>query len=46
MYITYICATMCYTVLKRMYEMNKESVDQEVRKRLEDEQLQNEKQAL
>ncbi|XP_040920922.1 adenylate kinase 9 [Toxotes jaculatrix] len=33
-------------VLKRLYEMNKESVDKAVRKRLQDEQSEKEKQAL
>lgn len=37
---------MCWTVLKRLYEMNKESVDKAVIKRLQGELTEKEKQAL
>lgn len=37
---------MCWTVLKRLYEMNKDSVDKAVRERLQDELSEKEKPAL
>lgn len=40
------CTPMCLKVLSRLYEKNKESVDKEVKKRLQDEQSDKEKEAL
>lgn len=37
---------MCWTVLKRLYEMNKESVDKAVRKRLQIQQSETDKLVL